>query len=123
MIDAPRLPDWPPPDGEAIGEERARAYVAWIREHAPPLLKEAREMIRARYPGVQADQSSVNVKDLATWHAPTPAMPGLAIGTVSASVSGGTWAMVDLLITHDGRLITRPGMNMRDRPPARAPGD
>jgi hypothetical protein len=41
-------------------------------------------------------------------------MPGLAIGTVSANVSGGTWAMVDILISHDGRLITRPGMNMRD---------
>jgi hypothetical protein len=41
-------------------------------------------------------------------------MPGLAIGSVSASVSGGTWAMVDILIDHDGRLIVRPGLNMRE---------
>jgi hypothetical protein len=41
-------------------------------------------------------------------------IPGLAIGVVSASVSGGTWAMADILITHDGRLAVRPGMYMRD---------
>lgn len=44
-----RLPDWPPPDGEAIGEERARAYIAWIRDHAPPLLTEGRRMLQERW--------------------------------------------------------------------------
>jgi hypothetical protein len=111
--DDERLPDWPPPTDEPIGEAHARSYIAWLREHAPPLLKEARQLIQARYPGVVVTQSSVRRQELATWRAPTPQMPGLAIGTVSANVSGGTWAMVDILITHDGRLIVRPGMNMR----------
>ena len=39
---------------------RARAYIAWIREHAPPHLKEARQMIRTRYPGVSTDQSLID---------------------------------------------------------------
>jgi hypothetical protein len=96
------------------GEERFRSYIAWIREHVPPCLKDATWMLHARYPGAMIEQSSVRVQELATWHPPTERVPGLAIGVVSASVSGGTWAMVDILITHDGRLEVRPGMNMRD---------
>jgi hypothetical protein len=57
--DDKRLPDWPPPDGEPIGEERARASIAWLREHAGSCLKEACRMIHARYPDVLTDQSSV----------------------------------------------------------------
>jgi hypothetical protein len=109
-----RLPCWPPPAGEPIKEDRARAYAAWIREHVPPCLKQARQLIHTRYPGSPVEQSSARVQELATWYGPTPQMPGLAIGTVSASVSGGSWAMVDNLIGHDGRLIVRPGLNMRD---------
>jgi hypothetical protein len=87
------LPDWPTPAGEPIGGDRARAYIAGIRQHASPSLREARQMIHARYPGAPLEQSSVRVQELATWHGPTPQMAGLAIGTVAASVSGGTWAM------------------------------
>ena len=71
-------------------------------------------MIHDRYPGVSSDQSSGRLQDIATWHAPLLQMNGLAIGRVWASVSVGTWAMVDILITHDGRLAGRPSMNMRD---------
>jgi hypothetical protein len=79
-----------PPAGEPIGEERARAYVAWVREHAPTYLRDVRQLIHAKYSGASVEQSSVRVQELATWHGPTPQMPGLAIGILSASVSGGT---------------------------------
>lgn len=107
-----RLPDWPPPPDEPIGLERARAYFAWIRRHAPPVLEEARRMITERYPHAVTDTSAVTLEQLATWSFGPP-MKGLSIGTVHASVSGGAWAMVDLVITEDGRLIAKPGWNMR----------
>jgi hypothetical protein len=46
----PRLPNWPPPDDEPIGMGRARQYIAWIREHAPPLIAEAEAMLAEPYP-------------------------------------------------------------------------
>jgi hypothetical protein len=41
-------------------------------------------------------------------------MAGLVIGTVSASVSGVTWAMVDILLTHAGKIVVGSGLNMRE---------
>jgi hypothetical protein len=49
------LPSWPLPDGGLIGKDRARAYVAWIREHAPPYPREARQMLHVRYPGASVE--------------------------------------------------------------------
>lgn len=106
------LPDWPPPPEEPIGRERARAYIAWIRQHVHPVLREARELLKARYPEAMTETSAVTLDHLASWSF-RPPMKFLSIGVVWASVSGGTWAMVDIIITADGRLEARPGWNMR----------
>lgn len=38
-ISTKTLPNGPLPDDEVIGIERARQYIAWIRDHAgPPLV-------------------------------------------------------------------------------------
>lgn len=110
----PRCPQWPPPDDELIGTERARLYIAWIREHAGPVLAQAEAMIEARYPGSQTHRSAVNVNQLAIWSL-SPKMSGLSIGTVWCAYMAGSFAMVDISITRDGELIARPGLNMRDR--------
>jgi hypothetical protein len=41
-------------------------------------------------------------------------MKGLARGCVSCAFMAGSFAMVDITITRDGRLIAKPGLNMRD---------
>jgi hypothetical protein len=46
------LPDWPPPDDEPIGIERPRASIAWIREHALPVVAEAEAMLAERCRGI-----------------------------------------------------------------------
>ena len=40
-------------------------------------------------------------------------MPGLYIETVSCNVMAGSFAMVDIVLDREGRLIVKPGMNMR----------
>ncbi len=112
-MDDQRLPDWPPPNDEKFGVERARAYVAWIREHAGPVLEEAERMLRERYPGAELGRSAVTVKQLATWGAPTSNMSGLSIGCVWCDVMAGSVAMVDIVLDREGQLVTKPGMNMR----------
>jgi hypothetical protein len=112
MITDDVLPNWPPPDGEPIGEERARQYITWIREHAGPLVADARKQITDRYPHAVTKTSAAMVDQLASWSF-DDRMTGLGIGSVWASVSGGTWAMMDIWIRRDGRLETRPSMNMR----------
>ncbi len=106
-----RLPDWPPPDRFAIGEERARAYIAWIRDHAPPLLAEGRRMLQERWGVEDTGTSSVKVHQLATWRL-APEMKDFNIGCVWAPVKGGTWAMANIRIRRDGRLEVVPGWNM-----------
>ena len=114
MIDAtPRLPNWPPPDREAIGIDRAREYVAWIARHAEPVLQEAEQMIRERYPDTTIERSGITVRALATRGGPTPTMPGVSIGCVWSAFMAGSFAMVGILIDRERRLITHPGMNMR----------
>lgn len=112
--DPPCCPQWPPPPDEPIGTERARLYVAWIRDHAGPVLAEAESMIEARYPGSETHRSAANVEALATWSL-SAGMPGLCIGTAWCAFMAGSFAMVDITITRDGALIARPGLNMCDR--------
>jgi hypothetical protein len=114
MIDmtTERLPNWPPPDDEPIGMDRARQYIAWIRVHAQPVLAEAEAVLEARYPGAETRRSAVKVEQLATWRL-SPGMKGLAIGCVSCACMAGSFAMVDITITRDGRLVAKPGLNMR----------
>lgn len=64
--DTLRLPDWPPPADEPIGMGRARQYIAWIREHALPVVAEAEARLADRYPGAETRRSAVNVEQLAT---------------------------------------------------------
>ena len=113
MSDEPRLSNWPPPDGEKIGVERARAYVAWIRDHAGPVLEGAERMLHERYPGAELGRSAVTVEQLATWGGPSPNMQGLSIGCVWCDVMAGSFAMVDIVLDREGRLVTKPGLNMR----------
>ena len=110
---SPRLPNWPPPDGEAIGIDRAREYIAWIRQHAGPVLEEAEQMIRERYPDTTIERSGITVQALAKRGGPTPTMLGVSIGCVWSAFMAGSFAMVGILIDREGRLITQPGMNMR----------
>lgn len=105
------LPDWPPLPGEPIGEERARAYITWIRQHAPPLIAEGRRMIQAQYPTAVTDTSSVRLRELATRKLDDN-LAGLSVGCVYASIKGGTWAMANISIRRDGRLEVKPGWNM-----------
>ena len=105
MHDAtPRLPNWPPPDGEEIGIERAREYIAWIREHAGPVLEEAERMLHERYPGTEIHYAAATVGQLATWRL-APEMPGLSIGTVWCAFMAGSFATVDIWIDREGRLV------------------
>lgn len=84
------------------------------------MLHEARELIAARYAVSSIEMSAVNVDQLASWTFGPP-LTFLSIGTVYASVAGGTWAMVDIVITADGRLAARLGWNMRKTQDASAP--
>ena len=115
MHDAPPLlPNWPPPDGEEIGIDRSRQYIAWIREHAGPVLEEAEQMTRERYPEATIERSGITVQTSAKREAPTPTMLGVSIGCVWSAFMAGAFAMVGILIDREGRLITHPGMNMRE---------
>ena len=108
----PRLPNWPPPADEPIGHDRAREYIAWIREHAGPVLAEAERMLGERYPNAETRRSAATVDQLATWRL-TEGMSGLAIGCVWCAFMAGSFAMVDITITREGELIAKPGLNMR----------
>jgi hypothetical protein len=113
LVTTDTLPDWPPPAGHPIGEERARAYIDWIRDHVRPLVNEARQMIADRYPDISARTSAVTVEQLATWSVP-PDMPRLNIGVVWCEPVSGALAMVNIDILQDGRLEARPGLRMRE---------
>ena len=80
------IPDWPPLPDEPIGIDRARAYICWIRIHVQPALRDARDLLKARHPGVATETNAVTVEQLAFM----PPMTHLGIGVVSANVSGGT---------------------------------
>src|SRR5688572_619815 len=77
--DIHHLPDWPPPPDEPIGLERARAYIAWIRGHIQPALRDARELLKARHPGVAIETSAVTLSQLAAWSFKPP-MRHLSVG-------------------------------------------
>jgi hypothetical protein len=111
-MNAEQLPNWPPPADEPIGMDRARQYIAWIREHVPPVLAEAEAMLAERYPGAETHRSAMKVEQLATrrtWEG----MKWLSIGCVWVAYMAGSFAMVDIMIMGDGRLIAKPGLNMR----------
>lgn len=107
------LPDWPPPDGEPIGPDRARAYIAWIKQHAPPLLQEGRRMIHERYPSAYIGTYAARVDQLATWRL-SAGMDGLNIGGLWCEPTPGSFAWVNIVIRRDGHLEVRPGQRMRE---------
>lgn len=110
MIDD-RLPDWPPPPDAPIGEDRARAYIAWIRDRVRPLLEEGRRMIRERYPSAYIGTYVARLDQLATWRL-TDGMDGLNIGGLWCEPTPGSFAWVNIIIRRDGRLEVRPGQRM-----------
>lgn len=112
MLKGERLPGWPPPSGEIIGEERARMYIAWIREHAPPLVAEGRSILCERFETETTRTSSVRLEHLAKWKI-GPELDGLCVGVVYCSIQSGAWAMMDIRIRRDGRLEIRPGWNVK----------
>ncbi len=111
MIGEAVLPNWPPPEGEAIGHERSREYIAWIRDHAPSLIAEGRRMITEQWQTEDIHTSSVRLDYLATWKL-DDGLAGLSVGCVWAPIKGGTWAMAMISIRRDGRLEVKPGWNM-----------
>ena len=54
-----------PPVGEALSEERARLLVAWLRQHARPVVAGAERALLARYPGTEVKVSMCRVGQLA----------------------------------------------------------
>jgi hypothetical protein len=114
VITEERLLNWPPPDGEPIGIERARASVRWIAAHAPPLVEAAKQLIRERYPESELHVSSANVAHLATWSL-LEGMTGLWVGYVWTRVQAGDWAACDIRIRRDSRLQMRPSRHIAGR--------
>jgi hypothetical protein len=128
----PRLPNWPPPDDEQSGDlfgdlrrcargcywrrtcgiDRARQYIAWIKQHAGPVLEEAERMLNDRYPGAEIHRSAATIEMMAT-RGLSERMQGLSIGCVWCSFMAGSFAMVDIVITREGYLVAKPGLNMR----------
>src|SRR5690606_2019303 len=101
MIGDETLLDWPPPAGEPIGEDRARAYIAWIRDRVRPLLEEGRRMIQERYPSAYIGTYVARLDQLATWHL-TDGMDGLNIGGLWCEPTPGSFAWVNIIIRRDG---------------------
>ncbi len=58
---ASEAPSWVPPVGEALGDERARLLVSWIREHARPVVADAERALRDRSPGVEVQTDMCRV--------------------------------------------------------------
>lgn len=112
MLTTEIMPDWPPADGEVIGEERARDHVAWIREHVPPLLKEGERVLRDRFGDTGVTAVSARVDQIASWKL-HPQSDRLNVGVLYCSIKSGAWAMMDINIRRDGRLELRPGWNMK----------
>ena len=84
---------WPLPDGEEIGEERARELVRWLRTVAPAAVEAATVQLRERAPGAEVHTYAVSAKSLATqalatqrddWSAEAPGSP-----TTHAEVTSG----------------------------------
>lgn len=59
-------------------------------------------------------RSSVIVDQLASWTLSSK-MRDLCVGSVWTDFQAGSFAVIDIVITRDGELIARPGLNMRDR--------
>ena len=55
----------------------------------------------------------MTVGQLATWGGPTPNMQGLCVETVWCQHMAGSFAIVDISLDREGRLVIKPGMNMR----------
>ncbi len=113
MITTDTLPDWPPPNDEPIGEDRARAYIARIRDRVKPLLEEGRRMMKARYPSAYIGTYAPRADQLATWRC-SEGMEALAIGGLWCEPTPGSFAWVNIVIRRDGRLEVRPGQRMRE---------
>lgn len=111
MLSSERLPNWPPASGDHIGEERAREYIAWIRQHAQPLVEEGRRILCERFETETTGTSSARVDQLAEWML-DEGMSGLNIGTVYCAIQAGSWAQMNINIRRDGRLEVVPGWNM-----------
>jgi hypothetical protein len=76
------------------------------------VVAEAEAMLAELYPAAETRRSAVNVEQLATrrtWEG----MKWLSIGCNPCEYMAGSFAMVDIMITADGRLIARPRLNMR----------
>ena len=112
MIGDETLPNWPPLPNEPIGEDRARAYIAWIRNRVRPLLDEGRRMMKERYPAAYIGTYVTRLDQLATWRL-SEGMDGLNIGGLWCEPTPGSFAWVNLIIRRDGRLEVRPGQRMR----------
>lgn len=96
----PRLPSWPPPDGK-ISVDEARQIIAWIREHAGPVLEEAERMLRARYPSAEIHRSAMTV--------------GRADAHHEGAVHRDDLVFLYGRLICDGRYLARPGGAARDQ--------
>ncbi len=100
---------WPLPDGELIGEERARVLVTWLREVCPPAVEMARARLLDAHPTSPVASYALSAKGIARL-ALEDGMRGLCIGAVSIPGTSGKPTTVGIALQRNGRLaITVPG--------------
>ena len=102
---------WPPPDGEPIGEERARDLVRWLRTVAPAAVDQARNYLATHAPNSPQSRHAVKASQLATF-AFAEGMRGMPLGSVSVQGAQGPHGTVGIALQRDGRLaitVREPG--------------
>ncbi len=102
---------WPLPDGEPIGEGRARELVRWLRTVAPVAVEAATARLQARSSGAEVRTYAVPARTLARQSLDVT-MRGLSIGSVSRAASSGATDTIGIALQRDGRLaitVREPG--------------
>lgn len=93
---------WPLPDGQPIGEERARELVTYIRDRSTPVIEIAKAYLKQRYPAEDIKVRESRFGSLAR-QSLTPDLTGITIGSVSAG-TGRAAHNVSLGLERTGRI-------------------
>ena len=93
---------WVAPVGEALGEERARLLVAWLRAHARATVAEAERVLLARYPTAEIQVDMCRVWQLAPQTRQDFGL-GIYVGNVWLN-AGGTLTQIAIRARFDGTV-------------------
>jgi hypothetical protein len=91
-----------PAVGEALGEDRARLLVHWLRAHGQPVISDAVQTILARHPGDEVHVDLHPVRNLAT-HRRHEDTEGIDVGTIWLHASG-TTTQIGIRARFDGTV-------------------